>query len=478
MPFVVLTSHQENPAIINWRSQLIEALRNVSLLERPIQGITLTSAIRSGLRARQRQYQVRDLLLARERATQHLEAQVLERTRDLAQTNAELRKEMRVRESAEEALRQAQKMEALGRLTGGVAHDFNNLLMVISAGLQMLARQSHSDRREQIVESMRHAIQRGAQLTKQLLAFSRKTNLNPQPTDLARQIGAMRELLERSLRGDIRVRFEAGQDLWPVQVDHGELELVILNLAVNARDAMPNGGSIAIRAQNVPALNENGLQGDFVKLTVEDSGSGMTDEVRRRVFEPFFTTKDIGKGSGLGLAQVYGFARQSGGAVNIESEPGVGTIVSLFLPRSVALPPADQRPEAQSRQAERESSTGIVLLVEDDDEVAALVRQMLEELGYTVIRTATGQAALGALADSRQIDVVLSDVMMPGGMNGIELARVIQERRPDLPIVLTSGYPHALGSDVSANTIQILPKPYQLNELEARLRSALEQKPC
>ena len=334
LPFIVLTSHREQPAVAAWRRNLVAALRNVSLLERPIQPITLMSAVQSALRARRRQYEIRTLIEAREQTAQQLERLVVERTRALAESNEQLRVEMAERARVEETLRQAQKIEAIGRLTGGVAHDFNNLLMVISGGLDMLDRQADPARRRRLMDGMIQAAQRGASLTRQLLAFSRRQELRPEPVDIARQIGGMRELLDRSLRGDVHVMFDFPDTLWPVEVDPGELELVVLNLAVNARDAMPTGGTIVVRGENLPNWKDDEVAGDYVRLSVVDTGTGMTDDVRLRVFEPFFTTKDIGKGSGLGLAQVYGFAKQSRGSVCIDSEVGRGTAIALYLPRS------------------------------------------------------------------------------------------------------------------------------------------------
>ncbi len=470
LPFIVLTSHQEQPAVVAWRQKLVGALRNVSLLERPVQPITLISAVQSALRARARQYEVRRLIEARERASQELERLVIERTRALEEANAQLRKEMAERARAEEKLRQAQKIEALGQLTGGVAHDFNNLLMVISGGLEMLDRQRDPARRQRLMDGMQQAAQRGAGLTRQLLAFSRRQELKPEPVAIARQIGGMRELLDRSLRGDVHVEFEFTEDLWPVEVDPGELQLVVLNLAVNARDAMPNGGKITVRAENVGALKSGDLDGDYVRLSIIDTGTGMPPEVQTRVFEPFYTTKDIGKGSGLGLAQVHGFATQSKGAVRIDSEVGRGTSITLYLPRSEKMPSAD-RPHLGDLHVEREMvrAVGSVLLVEDDDEVAALVSEMLGHLGYQVTRAASAAAALGALANGRHVDLVFSDIMMPGAMNGVELAREIRARRRDLPVLLTSGYAEAARRDAEADGVRILPKPYRLEELAAAL---------
>jgi len=473
LPFIVLTSHREQPAVAAWRRNLVAALRNVSLLERPIQPITLMSAVQSALRARRRQYEIRTLIEAREQTAQQLERLVVERTRALAESNEQLRVEMAERARVEETLRQAQKIEAIGRLTGGVAHDFNNLLMVISGGLDMLDRQADPARRRRLMDGMIQAAQRGASLTRQLLAFSRRQELRPEPVDIARQIGGMRELLDRSLRGDVHVMFDFPDTLWPVEVDPGELELVVLNLAVNARDAMPTGGTIVVRGENLPNWKDDEVAGDYVRLSVVDTGTGMTDDVRLRVFEPFFTTKDIGKGSGLGLAQVYGFAKQSRGSVCIDSEVGRGTAIALYLPRSEHAASGRQHHLVDlHRPRLRHRDEGRILLVEDDDEVAALVSEMLRQLGYEVTRAASAAAALGALADGRAVDLVFSDVMMPGGMNGVELAREIQKRSSDVPILLTSGYSGAAVHAAKEAGVRILSKPYRIDELAAALDAA------
>lgn len=472
LPFVILTSHREQPPVVAWRRQIVEVLRNVSLLERPVQPMTLTSTIQSALRARRRQYEIRALFEAREQTAQQLEKLVVERTRALAEANEQLRVEMDERARVEETLRQAQKIEAIGQLTGGVAHDFNNLLMVISGGLDILDRQTDPARRRRLMDGMVQAAQRGASLTRQLLAFSRRQTLRPEPVDVASQIGGMRELLDRSLRGDVHVEFDFPDTLWPVEVDPGELELVILNLAVNARDAMPNGGTILVRGENLPDLNDAQIAGDYVRLSVVDTGVGMGPEILSRVFEPFFTTKEVGKGSGLGLAQVHGFATQSRGTVRIRSEVGQGTSIELYLPRSLSLPSGERHPIDLNRARPKRSNHGRILLVEDDDEVAALVSEMLGQLGYEVTRAASGAAALGALADGRAVDLIFSDIMMPGGMNGVELAREIKRRRSDIPVLLTSGYSEAAVHDAELAGLQILPKPYHLDELAAALSAA------
>ncbi|WP_180982719.1 response regulator [Stutzerimonas kunmingensis] len=472
-PFVVLTSKHQQPAVAAWRQRMVAALRNVSLLERPVQSITLTSAVKAALRGRHRQYEVRALLEARERASNQLEALVVERTSELEKANQELRTQMAERAQIEETLRQAQKIEAIGQLTGGIAHDFNNLLMVISGGLDMLDRRADPARRERLMDGMRQAAQRGTALTRQLLAFSRRQSLEPESVDLVLRIGRMRELLDRSLSGDVHVEVQFEPDLWPVEVDPGELELVVLNLAVNARDAMPDGGSILIEASNAPGETVLGITGDFVRLTVTDSGTGIPEEVRTRVFDPFFTTKEIGKGSGLGLAQVYGFARQSGGTVWIESECDRGTSVIMLLPRSARVPdqPDGERPVEDDSP---DASAGTVLLVDDDEEVAALVGEMLEHLGYRVTHAASATDALGALQNGCQVDIVFSDVMMPGGMNGVELAREIRTRDLGVPVLLTSGYAEAAQQSAAAEGVHVLAKPYRLEELAISLRTAID----
>ena len=384
---------------------------------------------------------------------------------------------------AEQRVRQSQRIEAIGQLTGGIAHDFNNLLMVISGGLSVLDRQTDPVRRQRILDGMSRATQRGAALTRQLLAFSRKQPLKAEPVDLTVRIGAMRELLAHSLRGDIQIETEFAADLWPVLIDPGELELVILNLAVNARDAMAQGGTITIRAENCPDHRAEGLSGDFVRLSVADTGVGMPTEVLSRAFEPFFTTKDIGKGSGLGLAQVYGFAHQSGGLVELQSRVNQGTVVSLLLPRSTSRPVAAWHPPPGMQIQEFSAfgsgpfGSGKVLLVEDDEAVAASVSAMLEQLGYEVQKAETARHALDALAGGSRVDVILSDVMMPGGMNGLELAREVRRRLPGVPIILASGYADAIKGPIENDEFRILRKPYELQTLRREMVGALMGRP-
>jgi signal transduction histidine kinase/CheY-like chemotaxis protein len=368
----------------------------------------------------------------------------------------------------QDALRQAQKMEAVGQLTGGVAHDFNNLLMVFSAGLRLIDQQPAHEQRERILSSMRQAVERGAALTRQLLAFSRRRQPQRSVLDIGRQVLGMRDLLHRSLGGDVDVEMVIAPDIGAVEVDPVELELAVLNLCLNSRDAMPAGGRITITARNGERRDR-----DKVILTVADTGVGMSEELISRVFEPFFTTKEVGKGSGLGLAQVYGFVSRSGGRVSIDSKPGEGAIVTMRFPRSAkrldagAPAPADAAPLRSASEPR-----GHVLLVEDDKEVAALTTEMLDAIGYAVTHVASPAAALGALADGRSIDIVFSDVMMPGGMNGVELAREIKRRRPDMPVVLSTGYVEAARGAISEG-VEVLAKPYELDALEQALDDKL-----
>ena len=364
---------------------------------------------------------------------------------------------------AEAALRQAQKMESLGQLTGGVAHDFNNLLSVFASGLQILER-ADGIPRPRIFEAMRRAIARGTGLTRHLLAFSRRHPVNPESIDIVTHLKGMRALLDGSLGGHIQVQMNFRDDVWPIEVDAGEMELAILNLCVNARDAMPEGGAITITVENV-RTTDAGVDRDVVRLSVADTGIGMAPEIVARVFEPFFTTKDVGKGSGLGLPQVYGFAQQSGGRVSIDSSVGAGTTVTLWLPRTLSTP-VTTRTTDSTEAASRTTAVrrGHILLVEDDKEVSALTFELLSSLGFVVTHVSSADAALGALADGRDVDVVLSDIMMPGGVSGLQLAREIRRRYPTLSVVLTTGYVEA-AADMEEQEFLLLPKPYTLESL-------------
>jgi len=317
------------------------------------------------------------------------------------------------------------------------------------------------------------ATHRGETLTRQLLTFSRQQTLTPQVIDLSQRLPAIRELLARSLRTDIEIKVDVPDIICAVRVDPGELELAILNLAVNAKDAMPKGGTLSIRAKPVTLkgeASEEGLSGEFVAIRVVDSGEGIPAEVLARVFEPFFTTKEVGKGTGLGLSQVYGFARQSGGTATISSTEGRGTAVTIYLPRSHEAPPAAAPQEKAEVPAD---PLGTILLVEDNSDVAEVGSGMLRQLGYRVRSVANAQAAIAALRLDADVDLVFSDILMPGGMNGLDLAREIGDRFPDIPVLLTTGY-SASAKDAVRRGLIVLQKPYDLEALGRNIREAVD----
>jgi two-component system NtrC family sensor kinase len=376
------------------------------------------------------------------------------------------------REIAEGALRQSQRLEAIGQLTGGVAHDFNNLLMIISGSVQRLRAELTDKKHARLLDMIATATQRGESLTRQLLTYSRQQTLTPQVIDLSQRLPLLRELLTRSLRADIEIKVDVPDGVCAIRVDPGEFELAILNLAVNAKDAMPTGGTLSIRAKPVALKGEasaEGLTGDFVAIRVADSGQGIPPDVLARVFEPFFTTKEVGKGTGLGLSQVYGFAKQSGGTATITSAEGRGTAITIYLPRSHEAPQTSS-PRSQT-QAPAEPA-GTVLLVEDNDDVAEVGAGYFRQLGYRVRSVAHAQAALAALRLDGDVDLVFSDILMPGGMNGLDLAREIGMRFPDIPVLLTTGY-SASAQDAVRQGVVVLQKPYDLEGLRRNIREAI-----
>ena len=385
-------------------------------------------------------------------------------------------RDVTARNLLEARLRQAQKMEAVGQLTGGVAHDFNNLLQVVLSGLTLLDRVNDPGQRAKLLESVRRAAQRGGELTKRLLTVARRQSLRPEAIDLGTWlVDGTGELLSRTLRGDIRTVLLVPPGLPPVEADPDELELAVLNLAVNARDAMPGGGTLTIVAECVlqdGLTDPDGLDGRFIRLSVTDTGAGMSEAVQARVFEPFFTTKGVGEGTGLGLAQVYGFARQSGGGVRLQSRVGQGTTVSILLPVSEQAAPEVLAPQAPVAEAPHQAATVAVLVCEDDDDVAALAVDMLAQLGHSPTRVSTAAAALGALADGRTVDLLFPDVLMPGGMDGLALARGASRRRPGLPVLLTTGYT-GNGAAAVPPDVPMLRKPYRLEDLARALQAVL-----
>nr|WP_279306508.1 ATP-binding protein [Microvirga solisilvae] len=374
------------------------------------------------------------------------------------------------REKAEAALKQAQRLEAIGHLTGGVAHDFNNLLMVVKGNVDRLKRFPFDDRQMRSLDAIDHAATRGASLVRQLLSFSRQQTHEATVVNLGEYLTSLEDILRSSLRGDIILDMRV-PDLWNTKVDLNELELAILNIAVNARDAMPEGGRLTIQAWNATLFDPDliGLQGDFVALSLTDTGLGIPEDVLPHVFEPFYTTKEVGKGTGLGLSQVYGFARQSGGTATILAEVGRGTTVTLYLPRSQEIPAGDAASHSRPQDAKGQ---GHILLVEDNRDIADVTRTNLEELGFHVTHAATVQAALNLLRQGMFFDLVFSDIVMPGEMNGVDLARVVRERYPSLPILLTTGYSN-MAQTAMDEGLSILRKPYEMGELVESIERTL-----
>lgn len=415
--------------------------------------------------------------------TESLEAAVRERTRELEAENE-------ARKKAEALLRQAQKMEAVGQLTGGVAHDFNNLLTIVLGGLDMIGRQlpalGASPAVERITRARDIAIEgatRAATLTSRLLAFSRQQPLDPKPLDANKLISGTGDLLHRTLGEHVVLETVLAAGLWHIDADANQLENSLLNLALNARDAMPTGGRLTIETANsyldgayVAGIPEPVEPGQYVLIAVTDTGLGMDKTALQSAFEPFFTTKPVGKGTGLGLSQVYGFVRQSSGHIRIYSELGEGTTVKIYLPRHFGK---DRETEAHAPMpvSPRAVDGELILLVEDDDALRSYTSQILAELGYHVIQAADGRAALEILAERDDADLLFTDVVMPGGMNGRELADQARQLRPGLRVLFTTGYTrnaivHHGRLDPGVNLIG---KPYSFDELAVKIRSVLDK---
>lgn len=374
--------------------------------------------------------------------------------------------QLKLEESREQLFR-AQKMEALGQLTGGLAHDFNNLLTAILSACELATRNiDNPEKLRRMLDGVRSSAQRGARLTKQLLAFARAQPLEISQIDLKDFFSDASTLIRPSLKPDIEVVTEISDQLWPVNADAAVLELAILNLAFNARDAMKQGGTLKICASNVVLSGEpDGLKGEHVALKVSDTGAGMSAEVMERIFEPFFTTKSFGEGTGLGLSQVFGFAKQIGGAVTAESQPGKGATFTLFLPASRGGSAAETRLNGGN-------ALGRVLIVEDDTLVAELAAGMLGELGFECTVTHSAKEALERLAGGEKPKLIFSDIVMPGGISGIELAHKVRDRFPELPVLLTTGYSEQVGR---AHGFPVLQKPYEMDMLASALGNVLNR---
>jgi signal transduction histidine kinase/CheY-like chemotaxis protein len=582
-PFVILTTRRDDPRLRRYTLGLIEKLRNVTLQERPIQTVTLVSAVQAALRARRRQYEAAKYLQDRERAAIRLEELVGERTHQLQEANDQLtaaqesltmaleaaqmrtwdldlgeyvasgkldassrigvvlaewsrtvgerllpedrgmfetafsqaldtgkfhlecrvvhpddetrwivaegrlyrderRRPLRLagtvrdvteRRQIEESLRQTQKLEVIGQLTGGVAHDFNNLLTAVVGNIELAALRTREQRVLGILKSAGAAAERGAKLTGQLLAFARKQHLAPRVVSLNELVSSMSNLLLQTIGVTIRIETVLEKDLWTVMIDPTQLELVILNLAINSRDAMPHGGRLTVATKNLTVSDGHRPTGlavrEYVAISVSDTGSGMTQEVATKAFEPFFTTKSVGQGTGLGLSQVLGFAQQSGGEVRIDSRVGQGTTITIFLPRSrEALP----RAADEARPVPHDGRAATILVVDDDADVRDLTVNALEAMNYRVLAAENGRVALEVLREADTIDLALIDLVMPV-MNGRQLATRIRAADPGRAILFTTGYDDLSGSDDPFAQEMVIKKPFKLVELAAAVERAL-----
>lgn len=484
-PFVILLAKLLGVPQDGARARL-DQLGNIILLERPLNAQTLRSAATSALRARRRQYQARDLLAERERTAaslqqsqqallslnETLESRIAERTHALAQANDRLMNEVIERERVQQAMVQFQKMEAVGRLTGGIAHDFNNLLNVVQGSMDLILLLSKDEVARERAEIARRACQRGGKLTGQLLAFARNQNLDLRQAEPGALFDGVRELVATSVGSAVRLRFEVAQPCSSVLADANQMEMALLNLAINARDAMDGGGELSFHAGD--ARPPEGLlpPGDYVRIAVTDNGPGMSPELVAMVFEPFFTTKAVGKGTGLGLSQVYGMARQSGGAARILSQPGAGTTVEIWLRAwdgSAGGLPAEAGLAAlpQARRCAR------ILVIEDDNFVRESMVSSLEAFGHTVTQAADGEAGLRALHEARP-DLVITDYLMPG-ITGAELMLQARAIFPGIPMIIATGYADMHAIDQVLGDDILLRKPFQLAELAVSVERALER---
>lgn len=387
--------------------------------------------------------------------------------------------DLTARKDAERGLQQAQKMESMGQLTGGIAHDFNNLLTVIVGNLEMLDDKLVEPLQKDLLREALEAAELGSRLTNRLLAFARRSYLAPELVNLNSFVLGLTDMLHRTIGADINLITSLRPELWSTRVDPSQVESAIVNLAVNARDAMPKGGKLVLETRNAYtdedyAAQEVGLTpGDYVVLSVSDTGTGMSESIREKAFEPFFTTKEVGRGTGLGLSMIYGFARQSGGHASIYSEVGKGTTINIYLPRHEGT--ADKRAGLASSEPAFPGNGESILAVEDDDRVRRLTIARLTQLGYKVLEAANGAEALEVLQRGEQVDLMFTDLVMPGGMSGYELAEAVRAKYPHMRILLTSGYAEELanGEKLSAEQLKVLRKPYRQADLAESIHKAL-----
>ncbi|MET0775887.1 MAG: ATP-binding protein [Pseudomonas mandelii] len=472
LPIVLLTHHggpEQNPA-----SRLGPQLGNVTFLERPFHPVTLISLVTTALRGRRRQYEARDRLIDLSQSEQRLQNTLETLEQQVEERTAQLRHN-------EEALRQSQKMEAVGQLTGGIAHDFNNMLTGIIGSLELLRRRlarGRTDDLDGLIDLGVTSANRAAGLTHRLLAFSRRQSLDSKPVKMNTLVVSMGELLQRSINESIQLDMQLSEDLWVAEADPNQLESALLNLVLNARDAMPEGGKLVVSTSNqhldkgFTQVHSNLQPGDYVVLRVTDTGCGMPEGTITRAFDPFFTTKPIGQGTGLGLSMIYGFSKQSHGHVTIESEVGNGTTVSLYLPRYNGALVEDTLIDIAHAPHAQDGET--VLIVEDDPAVRVLVSAVLSELGYAFVEAGDADSAVPILDSGQRIDLLISDVGLPG-MNGRQLAEIGRQYRPDLKVLFITGYAEhaAVRGGFLDPGMQMITKPFTFDLLTAKVREMI-----
>ncbi|PHH39066.1 ATP-binding protein [Pseudomonas putida] len=473
LPIVLLTHHggpEQGPS-----SRLSELLGNVTFLERPFHPATLVSLVSTALRGRRRQYEARDRLIDLSESERRLQSTLETLEQQVEERTAQLRHN-------EEALRQSQKMEAVGQLTGGIAHDFNNMLTGIIGSLELLRRRlarGRLDDLDSLIDLGVTSANRAAGLTHRLLAFSRRQSLDSKAVQMNTLVLSMGELLQRSLNESIQLDMRLNDDLWVAEADPNQLESALLNLVLNARDAMPEGGKLVVETSNQvlkPEFTEaypNLEPGDYVMLSVTDNGSGMPQSVVNRAFDPFFTTKPIGQGTGLGLSMIYGFSKQSRGHVSIDSEIDQGTTVKLYLPRFRGE--ELEHPVSDAQQAPEAMDGETVLIVEDDPAVRVLVSAVLSELGYAFVEAGDADGAVPILNSTQRIDLLISDVGLPG-MNGRQLAEIGRQYRPGLKVLFITGYAEhaAVRGGFLDPGMQMITKPFTFDLLTAKVREMIQ----
>ncbi|MBP5952857.1 ATP-binding protein [Pseudomonas iridis] len=473
LPTILLTHHggqEQGPS-----SRLSDQLGNVTFLERPFHPATLISLVSAALRGRRRQYEARDRLIDLSESERRLQSTLETLEQQVEERTAQLRHN-------EEALRQSQKMEAVGQLTGGIAHDFNNMLTGVIGSLELIRRRLARGRTEDLdslIDLGVTSANRAASLTHRLLAFSRRQSLDSKAVQMNSLVLSMGELLQRSLNESIQLEMRLDEKLWIAEADPNQLESALLNLVINARDAMPEGGKLVVETSNQVLHREftvaypNLEPGDYVMLSVTDNGSGMPQSVISRAFDPFFTTKPIGQGTGLGLSMIYGFSKQSRGHVSIDSEVDQGTTVRLYLPRYRGE--ELEQPASDIQQSPNAIDGETVLIVEDDPAVRVLVSAVLSELGYAFLEAGDADGAMPILNSTQRIDLLISDVGLPG-MNGRQLAEIGRQYRPELKILFITGYAEhaAVRGGFLDSGMQMITKPFTFDLLTAKVREMIK----